>query len=114
MACALDRGDLVWVNFSPQKGSEQAGHRPAFVVSPKAYNERARCILVCPITSNLAPWPWKVPLASKEGIEGAVLVDQIRAVDAEARQVRAAGQRATKAEVDDIIARLATLTGETQ
>ena len=108
----LDRGDLVWVNFSPQKGREQAGHRPALVVSPWAYNEMSNCILACPITSNLAPWPWKVALAAADdGVSGAVLVDQIRAIDVAARSVRPAGQRASNAEIAEVLARLATLTG---
>ena len=112
MAVTLERGDLVWVNFSPQAGSEQAGHRPAFVVSPAGYNSRTRCILACPVTTNLAPWPWKVPLGSAAGIKGAVLVDQIRAIDVEARHVRPANQRASEADIAEVLARLATLTGD--
>ena len=110
----FDRGDLIWLNFSRQKGREQAGHRPGFVVSPRPYNELSRCVLVCPVTSNLAPWPWKVALDAQEGISGAVLVDQIRAVDVEARAARASGQRAKDEEIAEIIARLATLTGAIQ
>jgi mRNA interferase MazF len=112
MAVTVDRGDLVWVNFSPQKGSEQAGHRPALIISPRAYNERSRCVLACPVTSNMAPWPWKVALSADVGITGAVLVDQVRALDAEARQVRASGQRVTPPEMSEILARLATLIAE--
>ena len=111
MAETLERGDLVWVNFSPQRGSEQAGHRPAFIVSPGAYNAQARCVLACPITSNLAPWPWKVALPPSDIITGAVLVDQIRALDVDARQIRASGERAGAAIIDEVLARLATLTG---
>lgn len=107
---SFDRGDLVWVNFSPQKGSEQAGHRPAFVVSPRAYNERANCILACPVTSNLSPWPWKVQLAARTGITGAVLADQIRVLDVEARAIRPTGQRASDDEIAEVLARLSTLT----
>ena len=113
MALVLERGDLVWANFSPQRGSEQAGHRPALVISPRAYNEIARCILACPVTSNLAPWPWKVALSAAEGITGAVLVDQIKALDVEARDIRPSGQRASDREMNEIMARLATLTGDT-
>ena len=111
MAITLERGDLVWVNFSPQKGSEQAGHRPAFVVSPRAYNAQARCVLACPITGSIDPWPWKVMLQPNNIITGAVLVDQIRTLDVEAREIRASGKRASAAEIDEVLGRLATLTG---
>ena len=112
MAVTFERGDLVWVDFSPQAGREQAGHRPAFVVSPRGYNEKARCILACPVTTNLAPWPWKVPLSAGGSISGAVLVDQIRAVDVEARHVRPATQRASESDIAEVLARLETLTGD--
>ena len=106
----LERGQIVWVNFSPQKGHEQAGRRPALVISPKAYNAVSNCILVCPITSNIALWPWKVPLPDSEGVTGAVLVDQIKSIDAQARDVESANQAVPTEIMDEILARLATLT----
>lgn len=105
----LERGQIVWVNFSPQKGHEQAGRRPALVISPKAYNAVSNCILVCPITSNIALWPWKVSLLDGEGVTGAVLVDQIKSIDAKARNVESANQTVPTAIMDEILARLATL-----
>lgn len=109
MAVTLERGDLVWLNFSPQKGSEQAGHRPAIIISPKPYNQVSRCVLACPITSNLAPWPWKVELSSSKSINGAVLADQVRTIDVEARGVRKSGERATDKEIAEVLAKLKTL-----
>ena len=49
-----DRGPLVWVDFTPQSGSEQARHRPAIVLSPRLYDERSKIAIVCPITLNLS------------------------------------------------------------
>ena len=106
-----DRGQIVWVSFNPQTGHEQAGRRPALVISPATYNGVSNCILVCPITSNTAPWPWKVMLPNGGDITGAVLVDQVKSIDARARNVEPTGQAVDQAIMDDVLARLATLTG---
>lgn len=106
----FERGDLIWLDFNPQKGHEQKGRRPALVISPRAYNELSNCILVCPITSNLSPWAWKIELPSEEPIGGAVLVDQIKSVDTKARMAAAANQRVPEAVLAEVLARLATLT----
>lgn len=106
-----DRGQIVWVNFNPQRGHEQAGRRPALVVSPAMYNTISNCVLVCPITSNIDPWPWKVLLPDDTAITGAVLVDQIKSIDAKARQLEDSGHSLDPALMADILARLATLTG---
>ncbi len=110
-----DRGQIVWVSFNPQTGHEQAGRRPALVISPAAYNGVSNCILVCPITSNTAPWPWKVMLPDGDDIAGAVtgavLVDQVKSIDARARNVEPLDQAVDQAIMDDVLARLATLTG---
>ncbi|MGB0670698.1 MAG: type II toxin-antitoxin system PemK/MazF family toxin, partial [Rhodospirillales bacterium] len=103
----FDRGDLVWVNFSPQKGHEQRGRRPAMVISPASYNELSSCILVCPITSNTNPWPWKVLLPESGALRGAVLVDQVKSIDAVARQVEPAGEKLDAGRLAEVLARLA-------
>jgi mRNA interferase MazF len=77
----LDAGDLVWVGLDPASGREQAGRRPAVVITPAAYHKVSSLAFVCPITTNLGPWPFKVPLPDGLEIKGAVLVDQMRAVD---------------------------------
>ena len=115
-----ERGQIVWVSFNPQIGHEQTGHeqagrRPALVISPATYNGVSNCILVCPITSNTAPWPWKVMLPESGDIAGvvtgAVLVDQVKSIDARARNVEPTGQAVDRAIMDDVLPRLATLTG---
>lgn len=104
-----ERGQIVWIDFNPQKGHEQAGRRPALVISPAAYNDVSNCVLVCPITSNTAPWPWKVMLSDMPDISGAVLVDQIKAVDAKARHLEPTGKVVPKAVMAEVLARIATL-----
>ena len=104
-----ERGDIVWVNFNPQKGHKQAGRRPALVVSPEAYNAVSNCVIVCPITSNTSPWPWKVMLPESDDVTGAVLVDQLKSIDAAARNLEISGQQLDDAAMEEILARLATL-----
>jgi mRNA interferase MazF len=105
-----DRGALVWVDFAPQSGREQAGHRPALVMSPRIYHERSKLAVVCPITSNRRPWPWKVMLPDGLAVSGAVLVDQVRSIDRIARRLRLAGD-APQAVITEVQARLAALLG---
>ncbi len=105
-----ERGALVWIDFAPQSGKKQAGHRPALVMSPRIYHERSKLALVCPITSNTRPWPWKVILPDGLAVAGAVLVDQIRAIDRGAYRLRLAGQ-APEAVVAEVQAKLAALLG---
>ena len=76
-----------------------------------AYNKLSNCVLVCPITSNTAPWPWKVSLPEEGEINGAVLVDQIKSIDAKARKLEVTEQRVEGGIIEEILARLATLTG---
>jgi mRNA interferase MazF len=89
-AADFEPGDVVWVEFGTPLGHEQAGRRPALVVSPVSYNKRSSLILVCPITRNVAPWPFKVAMPSDGRIRGLVLVDQVRSIDHQARFVRRA------------------------
>jgi mRNA interferase MazF len=105
-----ERGALVWFDFMPHSGHEQAGHRPALVVSPRLYHERSKLALICPIISNTQPWPWKVLLPDGLGVVGAVLVDQLRAIDRGARRLRLVGQ-APEAVVAEVRAKLAALLG---
>ena len=61
-----DRGDIVWINFNPQKGREQASKRPAIVLSPKAYNQKTSLALMCPITSHVKGYPFEVVIEKKK------------------------------------------------
>lgn len=74
-------GDIAWVEFDPAFGTEQAGRRPALVLTPRAYHQRSRRTIVCPITSNARPWPWNVNLPRGLKTGGVVLVDQIRTIE---------------------------------
>ena len=76
-----DRGDFVWLQFSPQAGHEQAGHRPAFVVSPRSYNEKVGLALICPVTSQVKGYPFEVVVTTGKTIKGAILSDQVKSLD---------------------------------
>lgn len=103
-----DRGSLIWLLFSPQAGSEQAGRRPGIVLTTMAYHERSRLAVVCPITSRERGWPMEVKLPLGLPIEGVVLVDHVRSVDREARKLEIVGT-APREVLDEIDARLAPL-----
>jgi len=76
-----DRGDLVWLEFTPQAGSEQRGRRPALVISPKTYNGKAGLALFCPITSKIKGYPFEVLLPDGCSVGGVVLSDQLKSLD---------------------------------
>lgn len=79
------RGDLIWLSFTPQTGREQAGRRPALVLSPEAYNRKTGLALLCPVTSKVKGYPFEVPLSTTAGVQGVVLADQLRSLDWRAR-----------------------------
>jgi len=83
-----DRGDIVWLHFDPRVGHEQAGRRPALVISPKAYNRKVGLALVCPITSNVKGYPFEVELPKGSKAKGAVLCDQIKTLDWRVRRAK--------------------------
>ena len=84
-------GDLIWTDFDPTKGREQAGRRPALVVSPAAFTENTGLAVVCPITSRVRPFPTSIVLPRGLPITGEVLTSHIRSIDTQARPVRYAG-----------------------
>ena len=92
MAYVPERGDIVWLDFSPTEGHEQAGHRPALVLSPANYNGRSGLMLCCPITSKLRPYPFVVPVLGSDDVGGAALADQLRSLDWRARKARKKGR----------------------
>lgn len=87
-----DRSDLVYVNFNPQSGHEQAGNRPGIVLSPKAFNQATGFAVVCPITRKQKGYPFEVALPNGLAIEGVVLTDQVKSLDWRARQFQIKGQ----------------------
>ncbi len=83
---APKRGDIIWLHFTPPAGREEAGRRPALVISPATYNRKVGLALVCPITSKVKGYPFEVELPRVLKAEGAVLCDQIRSLDWRARR----------------------------
>ena len=83
-----DRGDLVWLEFTPQAGSEQRGRRPALVLSPKIYNGKVGLALFCPITSKIKGYPFEVELPDGTAVSGVVLSDQLKSLDWRSRKVK--------------------------
>jgi mRNA interferase MazF len=81
-----DRGDAVWLTFEPHAGHEQAGRRPAVVISPRRYNRLSSLALLCPVTTQIKGYPFEVLLPTGLPIEGAVLSDQVRSLDWRARR----------------------------
>ena len=82
------RGDIVYLDFDPTKGHEQRGHRPAFVISPLAYNEKSSLALFLPITKQRKGYPFEVLLPSGLKIKGVILADQIKCLDWKARDIQ--------------------------
>ena len=81
MAYVPERGDAIWINFNPQAGHEQAGRRPAIVLSPQSYNGKVGLCLLCPITNQVKGYPFEVKIPANLGVSGAVLSDQAKSLD---------------------------------
>lgn len=105
-----ERGDIVWLEFNPQAGYEQAGNRPALVVSPKAYNEKVGLALFCPITSNIKGYPFEVALPEKYEVSGAILSDQIKSLDWRVRKAKRIAF-APRDVLEEVLAKILALLG---
>jgi mRNA interferase MazF len=86
MAYIPGRGDVIWLVFDPQAGHEQAGHKPALVISPRAYNAKIGLSLVCPITSQVKQYAFEVAIPPGLPVAGVVLADQVKSLDWRARK----------------------------
>ena len=84
-----DAGDIVWLNFTPQAGHEQGGHRPALVLSPAEYNNKTSLMICCPITTQSKNYPFEVLIA--EAPQNVVLADQVKSLDWRARNASRKG-----------------------
>src|SRR5437870_567479 len=85
MVYVPDHGDAVWVMLNPQAGHEQAGRRPAVVLSPASYNGKVGLAILCPITNQIKGYPFEVMLPSGLAVTGAILSDQVKNLDWRAR-----------------------------
>jgi mRNA interferase MazF len=104
------RGDIVWLNFTPQKGHEQRGKRPAIVLSPETYNSKVGLAVFCPITSKAKGYPFEVQITSKK-IGGSILSDQVKSLDWTSREIKFI-ERADKEVLSEVLAKLNTLVSE--
>jgi len=104
---APDEGDIVWLSFTPQSGHEQAGRRPAVVLSAKAYNQRSGLLVCVPITNQIKGYPFEVALGG-DAATGAALADQVKSLDWKSRQAERKG-RATPPELAEIKAKIKAL-----
>jgi len=103
-----ERGDFVWLDFDPQSGHEQAGHRPALVLSPRDYNRKVGLALICPVSTRVKGYPFEVKVASAKKITGVVLADQIKSLDWRARHATFV-ERAPNAVVTEALAKAVAL-----
>jgi len=108
MAYIPGRGDVVWLIFNPQAGHEHAGHRPALVVSPKAYNAKTELSLVCPITSQVKRYPFEVIIPAGLLVKGVVLADQIKSLDWKTRKAEYICTLSSEI-MDEVIAKITLL-----
>lgn len=103
-----ERGDAVWITLDPQAGHEQAGRRPALVLSPSVYNGRVGLALFCPITSQVKGYPFEVPLPDGLLVAGVVGADQVKSLDWRARNTTRIGAVPEEVVVQ-VVRRLQTL-----
>ena len=80
-----ERGDVVWITLNPQAGHEQAGRRPALVLSPMSYNAKVGLAIFCPLTNQIKGYPFEVLIPAGLGVSGAILADQVKSLDWQAR-----------------------------
>ncbi len=106
-----ERGDAVWITLDPQAGHEQAGRRPALVVSPSAYNGRVGLALLCPITNRAKGYPFEVPIPDGSAVTGVVGADQVKSLDWRARQAALIGAVPEEV-VAQVVQRLQALLGD--
>ena len=81
-----ERGDIVWVSLNPQAGHEQAGRRPALVLSPRSYNAKVGLAILCPLTNQIKGYPFEVILPEGLKVQGAILSDQVKCLDWRSRK----------------------------
>jgi mRNA interferase MazF len=103
-----EAGDIVWLNFTPQAGHEQAGHRPALVLSPAAYNDKTSLMICCPMTTQIKGYPFEVLIAGTQA--NVVLADQVKSLDWRSRRATRKGAVSGE-ELAEVRAKIVALIG---
>jgi mRNA interferase MazF len=111
MAYIPNRGDIVWITFNPQAGHEQAGRRPALILSPAAYNGKVGLAILCPITSQVKNYPFEVLIPDGLKIGGAILSDQVKNLDWKIRQAEFICKLPASS-LDEVLQKLGTLISQ--
>jgi mRNA interferase MazF len=101
----------VWLSFDPQAGHEQAGRRPAFVLSPESYNRKTNLLLACPVTSKVKGYPFEVALPDGLPISGVILADQIKSLDWRVRKAEFVA-RTSASVIEDVLSLVLPLIGQ--
>lgn len=104
-----EAGDIVWLAFDPQAGHEQAGHRPALVLSPAAYNVKKGLMVCCPLSTKVKGYPFEV-LTQVDGLEGVILSDQVKSLDWRVRKAKKKGT-VSEAVLQEVRAKIKALLG---
>ena len=102
------RGDVVWITLNPQAGHEQAGRRPALIVSPLAYNRKVGLAILCPITNQVKGYPFEALIPAGSKVSGAILSDQVKSLDWRERHAELIC-RLPKETIVEVIEKLQTL-----
>ena len=108
MTYVPERGDAVWISFTPQAGHEQAGRRPAVVLSPKSYNQKVGLAIFCPITNQIKGYPFEVMLPKEAGVTGVILSDQVKSLDWRVRKAEYIGSM-PEVVINEVLAKLGIL-----
>ncbi len=87
-----ERGDVIWISLDPRAGHEQAGRRPAVVLSPASYNRKVGLAILCPVTSQVKEYPFEVRIPSGLPVSGVVLADQLKSLDWKIRRAEFLGR----------------------
>jgi len=103
-----ERGDVIWITLNPQAGHEQAGRRPAVVLSPSTYNGKVGLAVLCPVTSKIKGYPFEVILPKGLSVSGAVLADQVKNLDWHIRDTEKIGEL-PKEILDQVLEKLGAL-----